>query len=130
MRISDWSSDVCSSDLGEDYRTPPKYGNRFPGNPAMLRARAGSVIVGQWKLVGDQLFDLASDPDEKNDVAAQHADVVRLPKAQATPFSALRQLSRDHLTATRLRPLPRWSAPKHYRHPHFRLLTPAPSPSP
>src|SRR3546814_14043793 len=112
MRISDWSSDVCSSDLGEDYRTPPKYGNRFPGNPAMLRARAGSVIVGQWKLVGDQLFDLASDPDEKNDVAAQHADVVRQLKAQVATFSALRKVSRDQLNATHLPPLPLWTLPK------------------
>src|SRR3546814_643184 len=98
--------------VGEDYRTPPKYGNRFPGNPAMLRARAGSVIVGQWKLVGDQLFDLASDPDEKNDVAAQHADVVRQLKAQVATFSALRKVSRDQLNATHLPPLPLWTLPK------------------
>ncbi|HVI99826.1 MAG TPA: sulfatase-like hydrolase/transferase [Sphingomonas sp.] len=98
--------------VGEDYRTPPKYGNRFPGNPAMLRARAGSVIVGRWKLVGDQLFDLATDPYEKTDVAAQHADVVKQLKAQVATFSALRKVSRDRLNATHFAPIPLWTLPK------------------
>jgi arylsulfatase B len=98
--------------VGEDYRTPPKYGNRFPGTPAMLRARAGSVIVGQWKLVGDQLFDLATDPYEKNDVAAQHADVVKRLKVQVAKFSALRKVSRDRLNATHLAPIPLWTLPE------------------
>ena len=98
--------------VGEDYRTPPKYGNRFPGSPARLRARAGSVIVGQWKLVGDQLFDLATDPYEKTDVAAQHADVVKRLKVQVAKFSALRKVSRDRLNATHFAPIPLWTLPE------------------
>jgi len=95
--------------VGEDYRTPPKYGNRFRGTPAMLRARAGSVIVGRWKLVGDQLFNLADDPYEKNDVAAQHADIVKRLKVQVAKFSALRKVSRDRLNATHFAAIPLWT---------------------
>jgi hypothetical protein len=78
----------------------------------MLRARAGSVIVGRWKLVGDQLFDLASDPYEKTDVAAQHADIVKRLKVQVAKFSALRKVSRDRLNATHLPPIPLWTLPE------------------
>jgi uncharacterized sulfatase len=40
-------------------------------------------IQGHWKLIqtadgsGQELYDLAADPDEKKDLAAEHADVVR-----------------------------------------------------
>lgn len=94
--------------VGEDYRTPPKYGNRFPNDPVFLKGRAGSVIVGHWKLVGDQLFNLAKDPYEKSDVAAHHPDVVKQLKAQVAKFSALREVSRDRLNATHLPPIPLW----------------------
>ncbi len=36
-----------------------------------------AVIWNQWRLVnGKELFDLKTDPGQKNDIAAQHADVV------------------------------------------------------
>ena len=63
-------------------------------NPIVSRF-AGSVIVGRWKLVGNQLFDLASDPYEKSDVAAQHPKIVGQLKAQVARFSAERKVSRD-----------------------------------
>lgn len=98
--------------VGEDYSTPPKYGNRFPGDLQTQRARAGSVIVGKWKLVGDRLFDLASDPYEKSDVAAQHPKIVAQLKAQVAKFTADRKVPRDALNATQLPPLPLWTLPK------------------
>lgn len=94
--------------IGEDYRTPPKYGERFPKDPESLRARAASVIVGKWKLVGDELYDVDSDPYEKKDVSAQHPDIVARLKVQIEKFSALRKISRDRLNATQLPPLPLW----------------------
>ena len=49
-----------------------------------VEAFRGAIIKGQWKLVKiallpgkTELFDLAADPNEKNDVAAQNPDVVR-----------------------------------------------------
>src|SRR3546814_1812915 len=42
MRISDWSSDVCSSDLGADERLPDadRHGDAAPADGAALRQRA------------------------------------------------------------------------------------------
>ncbi len=49
-----------------------------------VEAFRGAVIKGKWKLVKiallpgkTELFDLAADPGEKNDVAAQNPEVVR-----------------------------------------------------
>jgi hypothetical protein len=78
----------------------------------MLRARAGSVIAGRWKLVGDQLFDLATDPYEKTDVAVQHAAIVERLKTRVAKFSALRKVSRDRMNATQLAPVPLWTLPE------------------
>ena len=34
-----------------------------------------AIREGRWKLIGNKLFDLATDPAERSDVAAQHAEV-------------------------------------------------------
>ncbi|MFT5301861.1 MAG: arylsulfatase B [Mariniblastus sp.] len=36
-----------------------------------------SIVSTRWKLVKQQLFDLQADPNEANDVAAEHPDVVK-----------------------------------------------------
>src|SRR3546814_7255537 len=49
MRISDWSSDVCSSDLG---RTGQDAGVLAQGRAARDRQRAaGRISLGRWPLV-------------------------------------------------------------------------------
>jgi arylsulfatase B len=98
--------------VGEDYRVAPAYGERGPSDPESLRGRAQSIIVGNWKLVGDELYDIDADPYEKNNVAAQHADVVKRLKAQVDAFVAMRKIPRDRLNATQLPPLPLWELPK------------------
>ena len=49
-----------------------------------VEAFRGAIITGKWKLVKlallpgkTELFDLAADPGEKTDVAAQNPEVVR-----------------------------------------------------
>jgi hypothetical protein len=47
----------------------------------MPRSAAGSVRLptlrrGDFKLVGDELYNLASDPGETADIAARHPDIV------------------------------------------------------
>lgn len=42
-----------------------------------IKWRKSSVMTSRWRLVnGDQLFDMKSDPGQKKNVAAAHADVV------------------------------------------------------
>src|SRR3546814_16088348 len=68
MRISDWSSDVCSSDLGE----------------AALRTGAGKLQMATVQAVATALGVLipeaamiALPSDEKGEIAAEAADVLR-----------------------------------------------------
>lgn len=48
---------------------PPVVHHDYAGNFAIRK--------GQWKLVGDALYNLAEDPKESTDLAAQHPEVVR-----------------------------------------------------
>jgi len=98
--------------VGEDYRVAPAYGERGPSDPESLRGRAPSVIVGKWKIVGDQLFDIDADPSEKTDLASQHPEVLKRLQGVAAKFIALRTIPREKLNATHLPPLPRWELPR------------------
>src|SRR3546814_20354312 len=53
MRISDWSSDVCSSDLGDD--------------PKATRVRNGGRHLGVTDIVHSALNDRMFDPEEFRD---------------------------------------------------------------
>src|SRR3546814_16600428 len=75
MRISDWSSDVCSSDLVGSVHGDAPLGYELSGNAALFR--------GDYKLVrnlaptGDgawRLFDLKADPGETRTLAAAEPD--------------------------------------------------------
>jgi arylsulfatase B len=47
-------------------------------NPTQPQAWDGAVLWNQWRLVGgEELYDVASDPGQSNDVAGRHPDVVR-----------------------------------------------------
>src|SRR3546814_19975299 len=62
MRISDWSSDVCSSDLQQAYDLPDDYYARYPASVGALSLGAvnaeGAGLIGQrpltWVVVGDR----------------------------------------------------------------------------
>lgn len=98
--------------LGEDYRIPAAQGERGPTSPEALRGRMASAIVGRWKLVGDQLFDILADPYEQHDVAAEHPDQVRIVGKQIAKYVALRQVPRERMNATHLPPIPLWELPE------------------
>src|SRR3546814_4971297 len=55
MRISDWSSDVCSSDLEITKLEPQARGLRFEGFLNELFAGFGLAPRGSFRLVGEQI---------------------------------------------------------------------------
>lgn len=97
--------------IGEDYREAPAYGERFSRAPDALAGRAPAVLSGRWKLVGNRLYDIVADPSEGRDIAADHPDVVRRLHAEMARFTALRDVPRDRLNATKLPPLRQWKIP-------------------
>jgi arylsulfatase B len=94
--------------MGEDYRVPAVEGERGPTDPESLRGRAAAAMVGKWKLIGEELYDIEADPYEQRDVAVEHPDIVDVLKKQVAGFVALRRVPRERMNATALPPLPRW----------------------
>jgi arylsulfatase B len=97
--------------MGEDYRVAAAEGERGPTDPEALRGRAAAAIDGKWKLVGGELYDLDADPYEKQDVAAQHPDIVARIEKRVADYVALRRVPRTRMNATHLPPLPLWELP-------------------
>jgi arylsulfatase B len=97
--------------LGEDYRVAAAEGERGPTDAEALRGRAAAAISGKWKLIGDELYDLDADPYEKQDVAAQHPDVVADLRKRVAGYVALRKVPRARMNATHLPPIPNWELP-------------------
>lgn len=95
--------------LGEDYSVPAETGERGPTAPEALRGRAAAIVIGRWKLVGAQLFDIEADPYEKQDVAAQHPQIVQKLAAEAARYAALREVPRDRMNAAKLPPIKLWT---------------------
>ena len=65
-----------------------------------VEAFRGAIIKGKWKLVKiallpgkTELFDLAADPGEKNDVAAQNPEVVRDLEARLIAYAKQQKMS-------------------------------------
>ncbi|MGA8958277.1 MAG: hypothetical protein WB503_23020, partial [Pseudolabrys sp.] len=65
-----------------------------------VEAFRGAIIKDKWKLVKiallpgkTELFDLAADPNEKNDVAAQNPDVVRDLEARLVAYAMQQKMS-------------------------------------
>src|SRR3546814_18262803 len=67
MRISDWSSDVCSSDLGVDLADPGEVGGGAEAGGACCSYRRGRDMLDQ-RLAGVQPCNLAG-----MDVETEHA---------------------------------------------------------
>src|SRR3546814_5651548 len=64
MRISDWSSDVCSSDLGIALQQPPLRRIRLKGIGDYANGHAGVAIVAAWT-IGDVLAAAKADAAER-----------------------------------------------------------------
>jgi arylsulfatase A-like enzyme len=48
-----------------------------------------AVVTQRWKLVNDELYDLANDPGEQADVSAQHPDTLAKLREQLRAFRSL-----------------------------------------
>jgi len=55
-----------------------------------------AIRIGDWKLVGDELYDIAADPYETSDLAATHPDVVRTMKERLAELATQRRRPEVH----------------------------------
>src|SRR3546814_13011505 len=62
MRISDWSSDVCSSDLAEDFES-------IPGHGALATLDGQRVVVGNRRLMEREGIELNQLADRRQELA-------------------------------------------------------------
>src|SRR3546814_4387104 len=69
MRISDWSSDVCSSDLPADNRITEQRRKRIP---QMLRVVDGRLAGVKYRSIAEALF-----PSHKIDSSSWSGDALR-----------------------------------------------------
>src|SRR3546814_16715774 len=75
MRISDWSSDVCSSDLATRPTTPSSKRGGTNGSSTRTRTRMGSIAPS----VAGTLRRTASSPAPRNrDAGGEHRDQQRV----------------------------------------------------
>jgi arylsulfatase A-like enzyme len=78
------------------YNVPGEFGREM-GGPA--------IRVGDFKLVGEELYEIPKDPHEKTDVAAQHPDVVKQLKARLAEVASQRRPPEKHDRIAGARPL-------------------------
>ena len=64
-----------------------------------------AIRVGDFKLVGEELFDIPKDPYEQTDVAAKHPEVVKQLKARLAEVAAQRRPPEKHERIAGARPL-------------------------
>src|SRR3546814_20846346 len=102
MRISDWSSDVCSSDLHVDPTV------RGPVLAAMTRRRAGQLQISR-RLVEARLVGEDADRPAKRSAAvkralraAQHFDAIDLVKLEIRLRRSLGDGGLVHIDRTRV----------------------------
>lgn len=87
---------------GKDIWATVAEGQPSPHDDILVNVEAfrGAIIKGKWKLVKiallpgkTELFDLAADPDEKNNVADQNADVVRDLESRLLAYAKQQKMS-------------------------------------
>jgi arylsulfatase A-like enzyme len=61
-------------------------GTPIPTRPLYLGDHA--IREGNWKLLDGKLYDVVKDPAEKDDLAAEHPDVVQRLKASLADWKA------------------------------------------
>src|SRR3546814_14821167 len=76
MRISDWSSDVCSSDLGKVSRNEDSCSIRQPRNSPARRRKASDVLGALGKSARDS-GDVATVPISVDNNSRLFADSLR-----------------------------------------------------
>ena len=77
---------------GPDRKIVVQYGGRI--RPA--KYSDGAVVWNDWRLVGEsELYDIASDPGQKTDVAADHPEVVEAMRAHYEEYWASIEASID-----------------------------------
>jgi len=78
------------------YNVPGEFGREM-GAPA--------IRVGDFKLVGEELYEIPKDPYEQTDVAAKHPDVVKQLKARLAEVASQRRPPEKHERIAGARPL-------------------------
>jgi arylsulfatase A-like enzyme len=78
------------------YNVPGEFGREM-GEPA--------IRVGDYKLVGEELYDISKDPHEKTDLAAKQPDVVKQLKARLEEVASQRRPPEKHDRIAGARPL-------------------------
>ena len=87
---------------GKDIWATVAEGQPSPHDDILVNVEAfrGAIIKGNWKLVKiallpgkTELFDLAADPGEKNDVAGQNPEVVRDLEARLLAYAKQQKMS-------------------------------------
>ena len=67
----------------------PILGGEQPAPERALYPDRFAVVSARWKLVNDELYDLAGDPGEQHDVAAQHPERLAQLREQLAAFRSL-----------------------------------------
>jgi hypothetical protein len=67
----------------------PILGGEQPAPERALYPDRFAVVTPRWKLVNDELYDLASDPGEQSNVAALYPDTLAKLREQLAGFRAL-----------------------------------------
>src|SRR3546814_2956777 len=94
MRISDWSSDVCSSDLHEQ-NSRDQHASHDDGIVALAHGlvdQAADARAGEHDLGEDRRGDEVTDADAENGDRRKHGDRQRIAEGD-TPF---RKRSEEH----------------------------------
>ena len=64
-------------------------GGARPGEDRIFYLGDGAVVTQEWKLVGNELYHLSTDPNEEEDAAQQHPDIAEKLKAALAEYEAL-----------------------------------------
>src|SRR3546814_11912748 len=95
MRISDWSSDVCSSDLGEEFRwiRPGAFGGKsliwgrwsFRWSPGDFEANKREGVAGDWPIRYDDVVPWYNYVEKYIGVSGSRENLSYLPDSEFQP---------------------------------------------
>src|SRR3546814_7399164 len=103
MRISDWSSDVCSSDLGKPYT------ETLPERGVITRDQLEAAIKGiEQAISADTESEYPDDHQDNNDSKAHPIAQPVSFRRRAFPLLAMLRLSHEHNADVVWEPAPTW----------------------
>src|SRR3546814_6053569 len=80
MRISDWSSDVCSSDLGLGERLPHRrFASEFEHRDAVIVARDAEQLGDRTVAISEDMLRIASQMPREIAARTKHRAMLFLP---------------------------------------------------